>query len=40
MIKVREKYDSELCSHLKKNKISCGEIIDFSYDALNELLEK
>ena len=40
MRRVREKYDSELCSHLKRNKISCGEIIDFSYEALNEILEK
>lgn len=40
MNRVREKYDSEICSVLKKNKVSCAEIIDFSYEALNEILEK
>ena len=40
MSKVREKYDSEICAVLKKNKVSCAEIIDFSYEALNEVLDK
>ena len=40
MNKVREKYDSEICAVLKKNKVSCAEIIDFSYEALNEVLDK
>ena len=40
MKRVREKFDSEICSVLKKNKISCAEIIDFSYEALNEILAK
>ena len=40
MSKVREKYDSEICAVLKKNKVSCAEIIDFSYEALNEILDK
>ena len=40
MRRVREKYDSELCSNLKRNKVSCGEIIDFSYEALNEILSR
>lgn len=39
MTKVREKYNTEICKELKQNKISCSEIIDFSYDALNEVLE-
>ncbi|MEG1131556.1 MAG: C-GCAxxG-C-C family (seleno)protein [Romboutsia sp.] len=38
MNRVREKYDSEICKDLKKNKISCSEIIDFSYDALNDIV--
>lgn len=38
MNRVRNKYNTEICSELKKNKISCSEIIDFSYEALNELL--
>ena len=40
MNRVRGKFDSEICSVLKKNKISCAEIIDFSYEALNEILDK
>ncbi|MEF9991843.1 MAG: C-GCAxxG-C-C family (seleno)protein [Paraclostridium sp.] len=40
MSRVREKYDSEICKDLKRNKISCSEIIDFSYDALNDIIEK
>lgn len=38
MKKVREKYESEICANLKKNKISCSEIIDFSYNSLKEVL--
>ena len=40
MSRVREKFNSEICADLKKNKISCAEIIDFSYEALNEILAK
>lgn len=39
MNRVREKYNSEICVDLKRSKVGCGEIIDFSYDALNDLLE-
>lgn len=39
MTRVRNKYNTEICSELKRNKVSCSEIIDFSYDALNELLD-
>lgn len=39
MTRVRAKYNTEICSELKRNKVSCGEIIDFSYEALNELLQ-
>jgi C_GCAxxG_C_C family probable redox protein len=39
MNRVRDKYNSEICLDLKKNKVSCSEIIDFSYDALKEILE-
>lgn len=38
MKKVREKYNSEICVDLKKNKVGCDEIINFTYDAINELL--
>ena len=40
MSRVRGKFDSEICAVLKKNKVSCAEIIDFSYEALNEILDK
>lgn len=40
MTKVRERYNTEICANLKKNKVSCADIIDFSYDALNEILDK
>ena len=36
--RVRAQYDSEICTNLKKNKVSCSEIIDFSYNALKEVL--
>ncbi|GAA0070710.1 hypothetical protein UT300003_22340 [Clostridium sardiniense] len=39
MNRVREKYNSEICVDLKRSKVGCGEIIDFSYDALNDLLK-
>lgn len=38
MTRIREKYSSEICLDLKRSKVGCGEIIDFSYDALNDLL--
>lgn len=40
MSRVREKFSSEICKDLKRNKVSCAEIIDFSYEALNDLLNK
>ncbi|MCC0782392.1 C-GCAxxG-C-C family protein [Clostridioides sp. ES-S-0108-01] len=39
MNRVRGKYSTEICSSLKKNKVSCEGIINFTYDALNEMLE-
>lgn len=38
MTKVKDKYNTEICSELKRNKVGCDEIIDFTYDALNELM--
>ena len=38
MTRIREKYNSELCLDLKRSKIGCDEIINFTYDALNEVL--
>ena len=38
MNKVRVRFDSEICSVLKRNKVGCDDIIDFTYDVLNEIL--
>ena len=40
MSRVRGKFNSEICADLKRNKVSCAEIIDFSYEALKEVLDK
>ncbi|MBN1038676.1 C-GCAxxG-C-C family (seleno)protein [Clostridium sp. ZS2] len=37
--KIKEKYSTEMCRELKANKISCGEIVDFSYDTLINVLQ-
>ena len=39
MKKVREEYNTEICANLKKDKVSCSEIIDFSYNTLKEVLK-
>ena len=38
MSKVREKYNTEICVDLKRNKVGCEEIVNFTYEALNEVL--
>ena len=38
MMEIRNKYGTEVCKDLKKSGVSCGEIIDFTYDALNIIL--
>ena len=40
MSRVRGKCKSEICADLKRKKVSWGEIIDFSYEALKEVLDK
>ena len=40
MRRVRAQYNTEICANLKKNKVSCSEIIDFSYNALKEVLKE
>lgn len=37
--RIREKYNSEICLDLKKNKISCAEIIDFCYYTLKDIIK-
>ena len=34
---VRNKYNTEICADLKRSKIGCDEIINFTYDTLNEM---
>ena len=34
--KVKEKYGTIECAQLKKNKVSCDEIIDFTYNTFKE----
>lgn len=36
---TREKYGTELCKELKKQGVTCFEIIDSTYDALEEVLK-
>jgi len=40
MNSVSEKYGSHICKDLKRDKVSCKEIIDFSYINLKETLKK
>lgn len=40
MAAVKEKYSTELCRELKAQKISCQEMIDFSYEILKDILNK
>lgn len=38
MINVKEKYGTENCRDLKKNGVSCAEIIEYTYETLNKIL--
>lgn len=37
---VKEKYSSETCKDLKKNGVSCAEIIEYTFESLNKILDK
>ena len=37
---IKNRYGSELCINLKKSNISCNEIVEFTYDKLEEILNK
>lgn len=39
MNKVKEKYGTYQCIELKKNHVSCAEIIEFTYSVLKDSLE-
>ena len=38
-MRVGNRYNLEICLDLKRNKVGCDEIINFTYNALNELLD-
>lgn len=40
MMNIREKFGTEVCKDLKKNGVSCEEIIDHTYDILNKTLDE
>ncbi|NMM64988.1 oxidoreductase [Clostridium sp. P21] len=35
---IREKYGTEICKDLKKNGISCADIIEYTYESLNKVI--
>ncbi len=37
--KIRIQYNTEICKELKIKKVSCGEIIDYTYHVLKEILK-
>lgn len=37
MMVVKEKYSTEICKDLKNNGISCAEIIEYTYENLNNM---
>lgn len=38
MLSVKERFGTELCKDVKKNGISCAEIIEYTYENLNKML--
>lgn len=39
MEEIQKQYNTEICKVLKSKKVSCGEIIDYTYEILKELLK-
>lgn len=39
MNNVRAEYNTEICSILKKDKVDCGNIIDFAYERVSIILK-
>ncbi|MCX3066293.1 MULTISPECIES: C-GCAxxG-C-C family (seleno)protein [Cetobacterium] len=37
---IKNKFNSELCVDLKKSNVSCNEIVSFTYEKLEEILNK
>ncbi|MGL5616536.1 MAG: C-GCAxxG-C-C family (seleno)protein [Sarcina sp.] len=40
MNNINEEYNTTICKELKKNKVSCAEIIDYTYERLTKVLEE
>lgn len=40
MKSIKTKYGTEICIDLKKSGVSCEEIVDYTYNELNRILEK
>lgn len=40
MTAVKSKYSTELCRDLKAHKVSCQEMIDFSYETLKNIINR
>lgn len=38
MENVKEKYGTEICKNLKKNGVSCADIIEYTYENINKIL--
>lgn len=39
MTQIKEKYSTDLCRELKADKVTCQEIIDFSYETLKNIID-
>lgn len=39
MNRINEEYNTTICKELKKDKVSCSEIIDYTYENLRRVLE-
>lgn len=40
MNSINSQYNTTICKDLKKNKVSCAEIIDYTYENLKKVLNK
>ncbi|MGL4742003.1 MAG: C-GCAxxG-C-C family (seleno)protein [Sarcina sp.] len=40
MTKINKEFNTPICKELKKNKVSCATIIDYTYDNLKETLQE
>lgn len=40
MNQINEEFKTPICKDLKKNKVSCASIIDYTYDSLKKVLDE